>query len=163
MTWSEYLIAQLDRARNVSMYVIKDFTDEDFYRKFDNINPGIWVLGHMSNSEPSIVFTALGEPAPLPENWASWFEIGAKVLDDLHQYPPLSEIRRVLDEGHKVTAERLRKLSDDDLLRAADPKMQVFPWLKTIRDALCLAVIHESNHGGQLIWLRKLLGKPGLF
>ena len=162
MTWSEYLAAQLERARNLSLHVIGDFTDEDFYRKFDNINPGIWVLGHMSNSIPSIVFKALGEPVPVSPEWSKWFAIGAKVLDDLHEYPSLSEIRRVLNEGQQLTLQRIKKLTDQELLAPCDPKMQVIPWLKTVRDAICLAVIHESNHGGQLIWLRKLVGKPGL-
>jgi len=162
MTWSEYLAAQLDRARRISLRAMDDFTEDDFYKKFDNINPGIWVLGHMSNSIPSIVFTALGEPVPLPPDWSKWFAIGTKVLDGLHQYPSLTEIRKVLNEGHQLTQQRVIKLSDQELLAPSDPKMQVIPWLKTVRDAICLAVIHESNHGGQLNWLRKLLGKPGL-
>jgi hypothetical protein len=162
MTWSEYLAAQLERARGLSLHTIEDFSDDDFYRKFDNINPGIWVLGHMSCSVPSIVFTALGEPVPLPPDWSKWFAIKTKVLDDLHQYPSTAEIRRVLNEGQQITLQRIKKLTDQELLAPSDPQMQVLPWLKTVRDAISLAVIHESNHGGQLMWLRKLVGKPGL-
>ncbi len=163
MTWSEYLAAQLDRSREISLYVIQDFEEDDFYQKIEHVNPGIWTLGHMAGSEPGIVYTALNEPIPRPESWSEYFNIGAKLLDDLHQYPPLSEVRQVLEEGHLKTQERIKQMSEADLNAPAHPDMQVFPWLKTIRDAISLALIHESNHGGQLIWLRKLLGKPGLF
>jgi hypothetical protein len=162
MTWSEYLAAQLERARNVALFWVKDFDDQDFYTRIDRVNPGIWILGHMANSESGIVFAALCEEPPLPENWGNWFRLGSKVLDDLHQYPPLAEIRQVLNNSHQKTMERIKKLSDEDLLAPADPKMQVFDWLKTVRDAIGFAVIHECNHGGQLMFLRKLLGKPGL-
>jgi len=162
MTWSEYFAAQLDRARSIALSVVKDFDDQDFYTRVDRVNPGVWILGHMANSEPGIVFSALGEEPPLPADWDSWFRLGAKVLDDLQQYPELPEIRRVLDDSHKQTQQRIRSLTDEDLLASAHPDMQVFPWLKTVRDALGFAAIHECNHGGQLMLLRKLLGKPGL-
>ena len=162
MTWSEYYADQLTRARNISLYMVKDFDEKDFYTKVDRVNPGIWILGHMANSESSIVFRALGEEPPLPENWGNWFAIGTKILDDLHQYPPLSEIKQVLNDSHQKTIQRIQKLSEDELLAPANPKMQVFDWLKTVRDALGFAIIHECNHGGQLIFLRKLLNKPGL-
>ena len=162
MTWSEFLAAQLDRARKMAMHFIADFEDEEFFVKSDNVNPGIWVLGHMANSETAIVFATLGEPIPRPDNWQELFGIKAKLLEDLHQYPPLSEVRRVFDEGHQKTLERIRRLSDKDLLAPAHPDMQVFDWLKTVRDGLYFAMLHEANHGGQLMWLRKLLGKSGL-
>jgi hypothetical protein len=163
MTWSEYLAAQLDRARSISLYVINDFADQDFYVKPDRVNPGIWILGHMASSASALVFNPLDEPLPLPENWGKWFGIGAKLLDDLHQYPPLEEVRSVLNDSHQKTLERIRKLSDDDLLAPVAPKMHIFEWMNAIRDAVGFAVIHESNHTGQLMLLRKLLGKPGLF
>jgi hypothetical protein len=162
MTWSEFLAAQLDRARAIALHVTEDFDDDDFYTRVERVNPGIWILGHMANSAPSLVFNTLNEPLPLPENWGDWFRIGTKVLDDLHAYPPLAEIRRVLDDSHQQTLQRIRKLSDDDLLAPVSPKMQIFQWMKTIRDAVGFAAIHESNHSGQLMLLRRLLGKPGL-
>lgn len=162
MTWSEFLAAQLDRARSIALSAIKDFDDQDFYTRVERINPGIWILGHMANSEPSIVFATMGETLPLPENWGKWFSLGAKVLDDLHQYPAISEIKRVLNDGHQQTMQRIQKMSNEDLLAPIDPGMQFFPWLKTVRDALGFAIIHECNHSGQLMLLRKLLGKPGL-
>jgi hypothetical protein len=162
MTWSEFLAAQLDRARNIALHVTEDFNENDFYTRVELVNPGIWILGHMANSEPSIVFAALDETPPLPENWGDWFRIGTKVLNDLHQYPPLAEVRRILNDSHLQTLKRIRKLSDDDLLAPVSPKMQISPWMKTIRDSVGFAAIHESNHSGQLMLLRKLLGKPGL-
>jgi hypothetical protein len=162
MTWGEYLAAQLDGARGISLQVINDFADEDFFRKFDRVNPGIWVLGHMAVSEPGIVFSSLGEAVPRPEQWQEWFGIGTKLLDDLAKYPPVSEVRRVLHEGHQKTVARVRRLSDDELAAPINPDMKIFDWIETVRDGIGFAVIHEANHGGQLMWLRKLLGKPGL-
>ena len=162
MTWSEFLAAQLDRARSITLAVIEDFDDRDFYTKVEHINPGIWILGHMANSEPSIVFAALGEPVPRPEYWADYFSLGSKLLSDLAEYPPLSEVRQVMEEGHSKTQERIKKLSDQELIAPVHSDMKVFPWLKTVRDALGFAVIHECNHSGQLMLLRKLLGKSGL-
>jgi hypothetical protein len=162
MTWSEYLAEQLDRARSIALHVVDDFDDQDFYTKPERVNPGIWILGHMSYSAPSIVFGALDEPLPLPENWGDMFSIGSKLADDLHKYPPLAEVRQVVIDSQKATLERIRKLSDDDLLAPVGPKWAIFKWMKTIRDAVGFSVIHESNHCGQLMLLRKLLGKPGL-
>jgi uncharacterized damage-inducible protein DinB len=54
---------------------------------------------------------------------------------------------------------RLTSLTDDVLTRPATPQV---PGTTTVADELAFFALHESYHVGQLSFIRKSLGYPGL-
>jgi uncharacterized damage-inducible protein DinB len=101
----------------------------------------------------------LGEP--VDTGWGNLFDRGAPAANvaDADRYPSRSEIERVMGE---ITARLHAKLAAlDDTYLAAPARMQV-PGTKTVADELAFFALHESYHVGQLAYVRKGLGYPGL-
>jgi uncharacterized damage-inducible protein DinB len=54
---------------------------------------------------------------------------------------------------------RLTSLDDDSL---AQPATMQLPGTKTVADELAFFAFHDSYHTGQMAYIRKALGYPGL-
>ena len=119
-------------------------------------NPVIWIAGHVAASRSALV-GALGGGVDLP--WAARF--GQKTQpDQAAGGPSLGEIRAAIATLTERLMERLAALTDADLARAA-PRSFPIPD-RTVRGMIVFLVYHESYHVGQLAYLRKWLGYPGV-
>jgi len=93
--------------------------------------------------------------------WGNVFDRGAAAAtrDQSHCYPSRDEIVRVMRELIPRLRARLTSLDDASLARPATMQL---PGTSTVADELAFFALHDSYHTGQLAYLRKALGYPGL-
>jgi uncharacterized damage-inducible protein DinB len=90
--------------------------------------------------------------------WGNLFDRGTKI-GDAKQYPSGAEIARVMREVSPRLHDALSTLSDEHLSK---PASLPIPGIKTLADELAFFALHDSYHVGQLAYIRKSLGYPGL-
>ena len=135
---------------------LNGLTDEELRRApSDRNNNMLWVAGHIVRTRANML-GFLGDP--VETGWGKLFDRGA-VLVDANRYPSQHDIERVMREVSARLNAKLTSLTDDVLTRPAT--MQV-PGTKTVADELAFFALHDSYHIGQLSFIRKSLGYPGI-
>jgi len=129
--------------------------DELWRAPSDRNNSMLWVAGHVVQTR-GMLLSFLGEP--VDTGWGKLFDRGA-ALADRTQYPSRDEIERMMRTLSPRLNAKLAMLADDALNRPAT--MQV-PGTKTVADELAFFAFHDAYHIGQLAYIRKSLGYPGL-
>lgn len=127
-----------------------------FARPAEVTNPIVWIAGHLAYSRTAVART-LGAHLDLP-----WPDIFARGVKDAapEAYPDIADIRSAWTLASTALMKRLDEL-DEDALGAPSPRRLPIPD-KTIRGAINFAAFHESYHVGQMAYVRKWLGFPGL-
>lgn len=118
-------------------------------------NPMLWIAGHVAQSRASVL-GLLGTPADT--GWGELFDRGASIGEP-ERYPGIDEVQRVLHEVSSQLQDRLSTLDDSMLGR---PGMAELPFARTLADELAFFATHEAYHVGQMAFIRKALGYPGL-
>jgi uncharacterized damage-inducible protein DinB len=121
----------------------------------DRNNNMLWVAGHIVQTRATVL-AFLGDP--VDTGWGKLFDRGAALVD-ASQYPTADQIERVMRDVSPRLKAKLSTLTDDMLSRPAT--MQV-PGTTILSDELAFFALHESYHVGQLSFIRKSLGYPGL-
>ena len=121
----------------------------------DRNNNMLWVAGHIAQTRATVL-SFLGDP--VDTGWGKRFDRGAALVD-ASQYPTADEIERVMRDVSPRLNAKLTSLTDDVLTRPAS--IQV-PGTTTLSDELAFFALHESYHVGQLSFIRKSPGYPGL-
>ena len=135
---------------------LEGLTQEELWRPLTpSNNPLIWVAGHIVQTR-AMVLQMLGQQADT--GWGCLFDRGAKLGDPGH-YPSGSEVARVMNGITPRLHAALAVLEDEQLNR---PSSLPIPGLKTLTDELAFFALHDAYHVGQLAYLRKGLGYPGL-
>lgn len=131
-------------------------TQEELWRApTSHNNPLLWVAGHLVQTRVTVL-GLLGEQ--VDTGWGDLFQRGARI-GDVKQYPSGSEIARVMGEISPRLHAALARQSADQLNRSASLPI---PGIKTLGDELAFFALHDSYHIGQLVYIRKGLGYPGL-
>jgi uncharacterized damage-inducible protein DinB len=131
-------------------------TDEELWRApSQHNNAMLWVAGHVAQTRASVLRFLGGT---VDTGWGTLFDRGAARADSTH-YPSKDEIERVMREVSPRLYAALRSLEDDVLTRPATIRV---PGTKTLGDELAFFALHDSYHVGQLAYIRKSLGYPGL-
>jgi uncharacterized damage-inducible protein DinB len=132
--------------------------DELWKTPTDRSNPMLWIAGHVAQTR-AMVLQLLGEP--VDTGWGNVFERGAAPATREHadRYPSRDEIVRVMRDLNPRLRARLESLDDASL---AKPSTMPVPGTKTVADLLAFFALHDSYHTGQMAYLRKALGYPGL-
>jgi len=118
-------------------------------------NPILWVAGHVVQTRATVV-QMLGQSADT--GWGTLFDRGAKI-GERGQYPSATEVARVMREVSPRLHAALAAITEADLIR---PAALPIPGINTLMDELAFFALHESYHVGQLAYIRKSLGYPGL-
>ena len=119
-------------------------------------NPIVWIAGHLAYSRTGLA-GIVGARLDMP--WPKLFARGAKAAAP-EAYPDIAEIRAAWTHASTALMQRLEELNEADL---AAPSPRSFPIPdKTIRGAITFNAFHESYHVGQMAYVRKWLGFPGL-
>lgn len=121
----------------------------------DRNNNMLWVAGHIVQTRATVL-SFLGDA--VDTGWGKLFDRGAALVD-ASQYPSADDIERVMRNVSPRLNAKLTALTDDVLTRPAS--IQV-PGTTTLSDELAFFALHESYHVGQLSYIRKSLGYPGL-
>src|SRR5215469_7396107 len=138
------------------LQALDGLTHEELWRRLSpSNNPLLWVAGHIVQTR-AVVLQILGERAET--GWRSLFDRGAKIGDP-KEYPSGPEVARVMGEISPRLHSVLASQQDEQLARPAS--LQI-PGLKTLTDELAFFALHDSYHIGQLAYIRKGLGYPGL-
>ena len=131
-------------------------TPEELWRRpTERSNPMLWVAGHVVQTR-AMVLGFLGEP--IDTGWGHLFDRGA-VIGDVSQYPSREAIERVMRDVSPRLSARLGTVGEEVLARPATLHL---PGTSTVADELAFFALHESYHVGQLSFIRKALGFPGL-
>lgn len=135
---------------------LQGLTHEELWRSPTNRNNSmLWVAGHVVQTRAAVL-QMLGER--VETGWANLFDRGATV-GDAARYPSGAEVERVMREVSPRLRAALLALSDEHLSRSAS---QSIPGVKTLADELAFFALHDSYHVGQMSYIRKALGYPGL-
>jgi uncharacterized damage-inducible protein DinB len=121
-------------------------------------NAILWVAGHVVQTR-AMLLQLLGDP--VDTGWGPLFDRGAPRAgaDAAGRYPSRADIERTMREVTPRLHARLGAL--DEAALAAPARLQV-PGTATVADELAFFALHESYHVGQLSYVRKALGFPGL-
>lgn len=141
---------------NFALRAFEGLTQEELWRSpTDRNNPMLWVAGHLVQTR-AVILGLLGEP--VDTRWRDLFDRGAKVSDAKH-YPERDEIERVMRDVASRIQAKLASLEDEYL---AGPATMELPNATTMADQLAFFALHDSYHVGQMAYIRKSLGYPGI-
>lgn len=118
-------------------------------------NAMLWIAGHVVQTR-AMVLQILGEP--VDTGWGKLFDRGVTV-GEASQYPSANEIERAMAEITPRLMAKLVSLDDETL---AKPATIGVPGTTTLADELAFFALHDSYHIGQMAYIRKGLGYPGL-
>ena len=138
------------------LQALADLTPEQLWRPLTSSNNSLlWVAGHIVQTRAKVL-QIVGEQ--VETGWGTLFDRGAKIGNP-KEYPTGSEVARVMSEISPRLHSALAALDDEQLNR---PASLTIPGLKTLTDELAFFALHDAYHVGQLAYLRKGLGYPGL-
>ena len=131
--------------------------EELLRRPNDSVNPMLWIAGHMTVSRFTLAHL-MGAKNEGP--WKDLFSRGGQTTE-LEDLPDLSEIQAVWSAVSEDLIGRMENLGESELSRPVAPESFRFAD-KTLRGVILFRGHHESYHVGQMAYLRKWLGYPGL-
>lgn len=141
---------------NLALRALDGLTQEELWRSpTERNNPMLWVAGHFVQTR-AVILGMLGEP--VDTGWRDLFERGAKV-SDVKPYPQREEIEQVMRDVASRIQIKLASLEDEYL---AGPATMNLPNATTMADQLAFFALHDSYHIGQMAYIRKSLGYPGI-
>jgi uncharacterized damage-inducible protein DinB len=144
---------------NLVRQALDGLTEEELWKApTDRNNSLLWIAGHMVQTRAAML-QLLGEP--VETGWGKVFERGAPPATGANadRYPSRDEVERVMREIAPRLHAKLASL--DDTYLAGPARIQV-PGTKTVADELAFFALHDSYHVGQMSYVRKGLGYPGL-
>jgi len=141
---------------NLISRALEGVSDEQLWtRPSQHNNPILWLIGHLVRTRARLL-SAIGEP--FDTGWGDAFARGSTV-EERANYPTRDQIARMMVEVSPRLYTRLESLTDAELERPASGPV---PSIKTVADLATFLTMHESYHVGQLSYIRKGLGLPGL-
>jgi len=167
MTPQELLAQQLDDTRNWTLKLIADLEGDDWYfQPAPGMGHALWLCGHLANAQSLLIHVrCLGGPSVVDESFAQHFGIGSPVRSaSEHDYPPVEDVRKCMEEVHAATLSAVREVSDALLAEPCygpDGKTP-HPHYRDKAGAISHCSRHEAFHAGQIASIRRLLGKSFL-
>ncbi|MFI5183298.1 MAG: DinB family protein [Vicinamibacteria bacterium] len=119
-------------------------------------NPIVWIAGHLAYSRTALART-LGVSRDLP--WPELFARGTAAVAP-EAYPDIALIRAAWTLASANLMARYEELTEEELAAPAPRSLPIAD--KSIRGGISFAAFHESYHVGQMAYIRKWLGFPGL-
>jgi hypothetical protein len=119
-------------------------------------NPMLWIYGHIVHMRGQMVRLLGGES---DAGWGDVFSRGA-ALQGAAGYPTRERLAEVSRDVNGRLYAALAALTAEDV---AKPASRAFtPNVKTLGDQLSFLTMHDTYHVGQLGYVRKALGLPGV-
>src|ERR1700722_19084260 len=139
---------------------LNDLSDADlFVRPTPNANHIAWQLGHLINSEQSLFKYVPGASViELPAGWGEKYSGEASRSEATTGYLTKAQYLEWYKKSRDNVVKTIDGLSDKDLDTPTQGRMaQFFP---TIGEVLILVANHPLMHAGQIVVVRRKLGKP---
>jgi uncharacterized protein YndB with AHSA1/START domain/uncharacterized damage-inducible protein DinB len=119
-------------------------------------NPMLWIFGHMVHTRAQILML-LGDD--FDAGLGNAFARGA-ALQDTSGYPSREKINEASREVNRRLYAKLGALTDADVSKAASRSFTNA--VQTLGDQVAFLAMHDTYHVGQLAYVRKALGLPGV-
>ena len=165
MTGKDAIRTALMGTQQVLSWYVSDLGDADvLVRPAPNANHIAWQLGHLINSEVSLLGpkNVPGATFPeLPSGFAEQHGKGTAASDSPKGFLNKEEYSKLFNRVRSATLENLAKLSDADLDKPTSGDMAKFA--PTLGALFLLQSNHTLMHAGQFSVVRRKLGKPVLF
>lgn len=163
MNAREVIRKSLDMSDFIVNGYLEDLTDAELLvRPVPGANHIAWQLGHLINSEHSMIAAALpGSMPALPAGFAEKYNSETAKLDDPKAFHTKAEYMKIKGEQRAATLKALEKMSDADLEKPSPEAFQSYA--PTLCDLFGLHGAHYLMHGGQWAVIRRKLGRKPLF
>jgi len=160
MNAQDAITATLQTSSMILNSYLGDMSDADLMcRPSKGCNHIAWQLGHLIASECSLLDSICpGAAAELPAGFAEKHSKETCGIDDASKFCTKAEYLDLFEKVHAATLVALQKTSAADLDAESPEKMrQMFP---TVGNIFVLIATHGMMHAGQLVPVRRELGKP---
>ncbi len=151
-------------AMNLSNIVYKsylgDLDDAELMKRpGEGCNHLAWQAGHLIASEVSLLsMIAPDDGCDLPEGFAEAHSKENANCDDASKFLSRDEYLTLMDRVREKTLSALDRTSDEGL--SADAPESFRSWCPTVGDMFVLIGTHPLMHAGQIVPVRRQLGKP---
>ncbi len=159
MTAKDVFTMTIDTAHWITTTYLEDLSDADLLvRPLPGMNPVAWQLGHLICSEHQMV-SALGHSMPaLPDGFAQAHSKEAAAGNDTSKFAGKSGYVSLMKKMHEATKAALLATADTDLDKPGPEQMRSYA--PTVGAVFNIIGTHEFMHHGQIVALRRKLGKP---
>jgi uncharacterized protein YndB with AHSA1/START domain len=120
-------------------------------------NSMLWIYAHMAAVRGRLL-NALGDS--YDPGWGDLFGRGAVLQQDPSAYPSRDRINEVSREVNARLFAKLAALTESEISRPATGPLP--PSVQTVGDFIAFIALHDAYHVGQLGYVRKALGLPGV-
>jgi uncharacterized damage-inducible protein DinB len=165
MRIADVLADQMDTTRDWTLKLLADLDGDDWsFQPAPGMGHATWLAGHIAVAQHLLIHERCAGNGILPDSFCGHFPIGAPVVACAdHDYPPIEDIRRAMDQTHAASLEAVRKMDDASLAEPAFGKDGApHPHYTDKLGAISHCFRHEAFHAGQIANIRRLLGKPFL-
>ncbi|GAB4231122.1 MAG: hypothetical protein Kow00109_03100 [Acidobacteriota bacterium] len=119
-------------------------------------NSMLWIAGHVALYRHRML-ALVGVTQEFP--WTALFDRGSQPAKP-EDYPSIDQVRQTWREAFALLEKRLPQLSEEEW---EQPAPRSFPVPDpSLRAAVCFLGFHEAYHLGQMAYLRRSLGYPGI-
>jgi hypothetical protein len=145
---------------NVFKTYLSDLSDADLLaRPVPQANSIAWQLGHLINSEVMLLGDVKTAPTvELPAGFADKYSKETSAVEPTKGALTKVEYVALYDKVRAASLAKLNKCSDSDLDKPNTGRLAQFA--PTIGDLFLLTANHPMMHAGQIVVLRRKLGKP---
>lgn len=159
MSESLVLANVMDKTREITELYLNLLKDSDIHKVFEAdgkpLNSAIWIMAHLPVTQNFLMLRSTGaEHVKIP--WARLVGLGSNPPEK-DQYPPVDEIRSVMQEVHLKSLNHVKGLSPEQL-ELPNTSGFNFMGIHSFRDVIIHCIRHEGTHAGHLGWLCKLQG-----
>lgn len=158
-------VRQIEFARSYTLLSLEDLNDDDWYWCPEQMDTHIaWQAGHLAVAQYGLtLFMQRGradvDSELMTGKFRKRFMKGTAPTRNRDDYPPVSEIRQVMERVHQQMREEIGSFDGDHLDEAASEPHAAYA---TKLGSLLFASKHEMLHAGQIGMLRRLMGKEPL-
>lgn len=162
----QHALREIEAAR---AYTLRLLDNVPAARWFE-ISPGgvthvAWQAGHLAMAQYRLLLERIrgvqpGDDDLISQDFLRLFGKDSQPAADAVRYPPVDEIRAVMDRVHRRS---LAELAERDEASLAAPPLRPHRLFDTKMGSLCWCARHEMLHAGQIGLIRRHLGLASLW
>ncbi|MBN2560383.1 MAG: DinB family protein [Phycisphaerae bacterium] len=150
-------LAALGFARRVTTSLLEDIPQDKLtHQPIPGANHAMWIMGHVAVTDAFFLDQLDGRTVGGLEEWKALFFRGSQPKPNVSDYPPVAEVKRLLDRSREQVIAWFRSLDDVQLKAPLPDDLKGFGPLHV--NLMTSTAVHEGMHAGQLAVIRKSLG-----
>lgn len=161
----EAALTNMAKARSQLKDLLADIQPDEWYARPGGVTNIAWQAGHLAATQYALCLVRVrGKRADdarfFPPEFAARYGKGTTPSEDPDENASADLLLSTLDAVDAHVRKELSGLTDADLAADVDPP---HPRFKTKLDAVSFCPLHEMMHAGQVVLLRRLLGREARF